>query len=104
MKLTAIAITAALMSATMASTAMADESGCTGLASLAGSMMKNRQVGTDLSLMVDLVSKSTAKDLAMPILLAAYEQPRFDSPSYQQKAISDFKNEVMLSCMKGVEL
>jgi len=100
MKLTTILLAAALMSS--ACYAEAEEMAtCSDIASLAGAVMKNRQTGVEMAVVLELVSKSTVSDIATPMVIAAYEKPRFGTTEYQQRSISDFKNEIMLSCVKG---
>lgn len=104
MKLTTILLVSALTGSAFSAPAIgASKNNCAEIADLAGSMMRNRQAGIDMSEMIAIVAKSGVGELVTPIVIAAYEQPRFDTPSYQKKAITDFKNEVMLACMKGVK-
>ena len=67
---------------------------------LAGSIMSARQRGVDMAQAMSLASESGAADIIKPIIIAAYEKPRYSVAENQQLAVTDFKNSVYLVCVK----
>lgn len=71
------------------------EDPCPVLGELSGVIMENRQAGTPISKMM---SVSPDNDLVTAIILQAYQQPRYSTEKYRQRAIDDFANTVMTAC------
>jgi hypothetical protein len=78
---------------------------CMVVSDMAKAMMTNRQAGVPLS---EIIAKMDA-DKEMPesvrtmmtsIVMAAYDEPKFNSPDNQQEAINEFSSAMMLQCMK----
>ena len=80
----------------------AKETVCEAVESLAATIMEGRQVGTKLSTMLKLATdpNPAANDLAVAIVIEAYEQPRMTGKKYQEMMVVNFSNKVMLKCVK----
>lgn len=69
---------------------------------MAKGVMEIRQEGIVPAVdMVEIAEKqeeiaSSARD----IVLAAYSQPRYSTVEYQEKAVSDFANDVYIECQR----
>ena len=74
---------------------------CPALGSLAEKIMDNRQAGHSMSKQLTALEGSTLSDAVKPIVVLSYETPKFNSPKYQQEAVTEFGNEIMLACYKG---
>lgn len=75
---------------------------CNTANSVAEIVMKQRQNGVamaDIYATTSDVKPQLAKDFIRAVIKDAYKKPRFNSPEYKQKAITDFKNEIFLSCL-----
>ena len=87
---------------------------CMSMGSIAKTIMEKRQQGAELSKMLtafgaaeeemapDSTAKKTALGSVMHILKAAYEVPRWNTSKLQQNAITDFSNEVLLTCIQEI--
>ncbi len=69
--------------------------------------MDARQNGVPMYKMIEIIddgnlAKSTL-GLMGGIIEQAYETSRYNSESFKQKAIEDFKNEIFLSCYKLID-
>ena len=74
---------------------------------VAKGIMQHRQNGVELSTLLkgmtnpsDSEEQSKAVDMAVTIIKAAYDTPRFRTHDAQQRAITEFANDVLLTCMK----
>jgi hypothetical protein len=77
---------------------------CGSMADLAAAVMTHRQLKNDLSEMIALANANGSPALKAFILeLApiAYGKPRYSTEKMQQNSINDFKNEVMLVCLRS---
>lgn len=74
---------------------------CEKVAEYARTVMRARQQGVRMvdAMPSETVDKNT-KTAMEAIVMAAYEQPRFASAEYQQKAVTDFENAIFLACLK----
>lgn len=85
----------------------ADEDGveCKDVADLSKNIMEARQAGVPLTLIMDLVEKesSGAKDLIKALVISAYKEPNYSSPSMVKKATTEFTNKVYIDCIEAVE-
>lgn len=89
-----------------AGAALADDATdtCGHAAQLAASVMQGRQAGASAAqLTADVLPQvpTGSQRLVTEMILTAYEQPRFNTPENQQRAISDFANDVFTSCMRS---
>lgn len=78
---------------------------CATLSETAGAAMKGNQSGTSLAKMMEALNKvesdnTKLRDLMKAFLLDAYSYPRFNTKSFQDKAVVDFSNKKYLECMK----
>ena len=73
---------------------------CQDFANSAAMIMELRQNGADMS---DVLQKLKGFEPAKSIIMAAWSVPQYSTLQYQRNAIVMFKNEVFLSCLKGVE-
>lgn len=69
---------------------------------LAHSIMDARQRGVDMAEAMRLANESSISDLIKPIIIAAYEKPRYSVEENQRNAVTDFKNAVYLVCVKSI--
>jgi hypothetical protein len=74
---------------------------CTEIASMAEAVMKNRQAGVDVVVMMDIANKSEVKDIATQMIIEAYKRRAYRTEQYQLEAVREFKNEVYLICLQG---
>lgn len=72
---------------------------CREISNLAESIMSNRQSGASMVQMMDIAD---GNGLAQSLVAAAYEEPRYSTPQYQQEAISDFRDQAYLECYRAV--
>lgn len=98
MKLTTLAALAALTFPTI-STAQepAPDEICGVLAQYAQSIMTIRQRGGSLA---QALTTAEALPSLRGLVLAAYDEPRFSTADFQERAISEFRDEVHLACLK----
>lgn len=80
-----------------------DNALCESMSNLAGAIMEGRQAGRD---MAEMMKAGSSNDPAIvklreSFIVAAFEEPRYSSEEYQQKATADFKNSVFLQCFKS---
>lgn len=81
---------------------------CEGDGDTARRIMSHRQSGTSMAALVARISKAGAGDsemldYAMPMIIAAYEEPRYGTEKQQQRTIRDFENDAFLKCMKTIK-
>lgn len=78
---------------------------CKSIADLAGTIMKARQNGRDMSELMELVGKyfedAEERKPYDRMVVLAYDSPRYSTEEYKNKAVSDFKNSVYLGCFKA---
>ncbi|MBC6408014.1 MAG: hypothetical protein GDA40_07785 [Rhodobacteraceae bacterium] len=69
---------------------------------LARNVMEIRQAGVSMSEVMKKMAEADAAvlSLARSIVIDAYENPRFSTPSVQKEAVEDFANNVALECYK----
>lgn len=105
-------ITALLLSATLSTTtALAQESEertpdeeCQLFSMLAGKFMEYRQQELDMSklLQMDLFKSedATFNNAVRQLAISAYEKPAYSAEENQKNAVSKYKNDVFLVCLK----
>lgn len=88
----------------LAGTASAEsdwQSTCKSTSSMARQIMTLRQQGTDASKLVETTNKignPQAAKVTTQIIIAAYKEPRYQTPEMQQKSIDDFSNDLYIKC------
>lgn len=90
----------AILAITLTTSAYAKDN-CIGLAEISANIMSNRQHGTDITKLINLINKprfATQKPYAQMKIIDAYNEPRYVTVEYQDQAIADFKNEAFLEC------
>ena len=90
---------------TLSFTAFAEESEldlCDELNNLARSVMNARQSGMEMRQLIQIVKENDAGELAIEIIIRAYEKPRFSVEKNKQNAIKDFQNEIYLQCIRSM--
>ena len=93
-------------SASAADKAKQDESVvdvCQAHAKLAKRIMTSRQDGTEMSSLLEMIEKlpdDSAKRTAQAIIMMAYDESAYSAEKNQQKAITEFSNKIMLTCLK----
>ena len=93
-----ILIAAALVFASIS--AQANQT-CSRFSSLAETIMTAHQSGVAMQdLVEDLGNDERAKKSVMPIIIAAYQKPRFSTEEYKQRAIDSFRDQVAVACYK----
>lgn len=71
---------------------------CTSLGGIAETIMLLRQNGVPMS---SVISKLDP-EMYGALILFAYQQPRYSSPSFQSRAIEEFRNGMETACFKGL--
>jgi len=87
--------------------AILSTSACKEFSLTAESIMSARQNGVPMYKMIEILddgnlAKSTLGLMGV-IIEQAYETSRYNSETFKQKAIEDFKNEIFLSCYKLID-
>lgn len=75
---------------------------CSHAADIAATIMKGRQNGVPAAQMVKTtvpMFPPQSQRLARDMVLAAYQEPRYNTADYANRAISDFSDIVFVSCM-----
>ena len=88
---------------TLSLTAFAEEAEldvCDELNNLARSVMNARQSGMEMRQLIEVVRGNEASEIAIEIIIRAYETPRFSVEKNKQNAIKDFQNEIYLQCIR----
>jgi len=76
---------------------------CEKFGGMAKSIMAARQSGAALSDMLKILDSpniTTAGPLARAVIMEAFEHPRYNSASVQQRTITEFASQHMLMCIK----
>lgn len=77
---------------------------CNGIAMLSSTAMESHQLGVPLSQSLEIAhdrAKGTkAEKVARSIILKAYSTQRYSSEVNQERAISNFRDEMHLECFK----
>ncbi|MBX7274617.1 hypothetical protein K2E96_01920 [Pseudomonas sp. ERGC3:05] len=83
--------------------AFADDSACNAMATLAKSVMESRQSGMPMTKAIGLINSENKEvaNLTRKLVIAAYEEPAWNSKALQEKATNDFQNRIYLPCIKG---
>lgn len=79
---------------------------CTTIASTSASIMRGRQTGVAMSDLVAMTNQPQFKEvkkLLTAIIVEAYEESRFSSKSSQDRAVTEFSNKQMLTCMRATK-
>jgi hypothetical protein len=70
---------------------------------ISAAVMLNRQSGTPLQKMMEVVNLQSNKDISgilKDMVIAAYEKPRVLSQDIQERMVDDFSTKFMLDCIK----
>ena len=96
--ITALALTAAMISPAMAT----DEATCRMVKELAESNMKVRQAGVDIVKVLELTDGQSGKlvELDRKLTIDAYNEIAYSTPEYQEKAVREFGTKHYLNCIK----
>jgi len=81
----------------------AAEDFCDSVGTFARTIMEARQTGVAMSKLVELTKQHGMDEGGMPIIIAAYEAPRYSTEEYRQREIQDFENQAYLACGKGLQ-
>lgn len=95
-KTIAVIITLALPPAALAQNPDTDDV-CRDLGELAHTIMVARQNGVPMNEIVRIVGES---DLAVGIVLDAYNQPRYSTEEFRDRAAADFRNDIEAFCYR----
>ena len=90
---------------TLSFTAFAEEPEgdvCDQLNLLAESIMNARQSGVEMRELVRIFREGEMPDFIIPIVIQAYEMPRFSVERNKKIAIQDFKNAIYLECIRSM--
>lgn len=93
--LLAVALTTALTAPVHA-----EKASCEDIAGLAKSVMSARQNGVSLSKLIKITGKD---NLMKTMVMLAYDETRFSTKKFQDRAVSKFENKWMLACLKNSE-
>lgn len=74
---------------------------CLALGYLANQVMEARQIGVPVDQALGVLNEEDEVLLGImqEIVLNAYQVPRFSGEDYQQRAITEYKNEVIVTCL-----
>jgi hypothetical protein len=72
---------------------------CEQIHTLAGQIMRNRQVGVSMPKMIGTVKGDQFEGLFRLIIRDAYGRPRFRGDEYQQRSIEEFQTEWYGTCL-----
>jgi len=70
---------------------------CKNLATLAENIMKHRQDGTSMPVVMELVGDL---EIAQTLVMDAYRSPRFSTERMKKEAINDFRDRAYLMCVE----
>lgn len=79
---------------------LSDREMCELVARYAQRIMKARQIGVPMTEIMPTTDDHATRETMEGLIILAYEHPRFSSEEYQQKAVTDFENDMFLSCLK----
>jgi hypothetical protein len=102
MTLRALTFAAVLLFAPPATAQTDRDAFCAAIGALANSIMLARQSGTPLTEAMQIAAH--AGGIAGPtrqMVIMAWDQPRYQNPAVQQRAIEDFRDKFVLSCYKN---
>ena len=101
---TIIAITLAAVSFSAGAEDMTPDEMCGTYHDMAEAVMTSRQNEVPLAKVMAFFSDAPeeARDIIDGIVMAAYEEPGYSTPEYQQKAAAEFANRVALECYQGL--
>lgn len=71
---------------------------CQQMSSLAETMMRARQEGVLMSTLIEKSGEGEVGEYARAVITEAYRRNRYRTEEAQQRAITDFANEVYLAC------
>jgi len=74
---------------------------CKDLSDAAETIMKCRQDGMKMSLIIEALPENEVKNIFISIVQDAYDVPRFETEKNKRKAVIDFTNSVYLECSKA---
>ena len=74
---------------------------CAELASTAESLMQARQAGVDLVKVLEVTQRIHPGGEMDFLVIEAWETPYYSTPSNQQREVTEFKNKIMLQCIKS---
>ena len=86
---------AVLLMAAPASAQEGEKASCTVIGDFAEKVMEKRQEGIAMSRIMKIAEDS---DLLSAIVVAAYDQQRWQTKKIQRQTIQDFRNEIELIC------
>jgi hypothetical protein len=72
---------------------------CSELAEFSQTVMEARQRGIDMQRLIQL---SQGNELAIRIIIEAYDVPRYRTSEYQQNAVTEFANKIQVTCYKAL--
>jgi len=96
-------IATVLLASPASSQNLSPQDACTVFGELAASVMTARQNGVPLSRVLGVMEQEgDTNDLLREIIMGAYEKMRFATPSNQQRAVDDYRNEVETTCFRAM--
>lgn len=85
-----------------ATIARADDAFCQQLGELAKGVMRNRQIGVNMSDMMKIADSGRPEGPVLRnLIIMAYDKPQYSTDSMQASAIQEFANEIQLTCYKA---
>ena len=98
-KLTSALVIAATLISSSAYSAT-DVDICASVQKFSASVMRHRQQGDSFSRMMKVVSASDHPEVKSKIIISAFDRPRYGSEKYVRESISNFANDMAVSCYK----
>lgn len=99
-RLLAIALTFTAATAFATEKEISDHEFCKSVSNLAETAMTYRQEGISVVAMIEAVDLPVSRFL----IKEAYKMPRYSSEEYQRQAISDYRDEYYINCLKALEM
>lgn len=63
--------------------------------------MQGRQSGVTMAEMMSIADEGEDAGFIKSIIIAAYERPRYRSPSGIEREVREFQNDIYLECFKS---
>lgn len=86
-----------LLSALLSFGASASQDKCFELSGLVQSIMDARQRGMPMQQVLTILKGEPS---VTPIVIEAYKVPHFGSPQFKQRAVTEFTNEFLVTCLE----
>lgn len=73
---------------------------CENISKLAETVMEKRQEGNSMAKMMQVGKGNPLVEISQTMVISAFEEPGYNSPEYQNRAIRQFRDKWYLGCVK----